>query len=84
MGADVNKKLVYDCNMTVGTLLDHLERGETVHCPHCGAELVAAMDIDSLTKLKVHPGIYCSNDPSHIRVYVDAQPRSDFWDQFQK
>lgn len=70
--------------MTVGALLDHLQRGDVVYCPQCGSELIAAIDNETAAKLRVHPGIYCLQDSDHVRVYVDSHPAPEFWDQFKK
>ena len=80
----MDNKLIYNSEMKLGTLLDHLERGETVHCPRCGSALVAAIDSETVARLKVHPGIYCSNELCHAAIYIETKRPAGYWDKFKK
>jgi hypothetical protein len=80
----MSNPLIYDVNMSTRALIDHLQRGETVCCPRCGAELMAALDRETAAKLKVHLGIYCPHSVEHVQVYIEAGATPGFWDQFKK
>ena len=68
----------------MGDLMDRVASGDTPICFKCGAELIVAINLDQITKHKVHPGIYCPNH--HIRQMIEiAWPdREAFWKQFEK
>ena len=74
----------YDASMTLREVLETTERGGRVLCPECGAELVVAFDEDTLQRLQVHRGVYCSNDHNHVAILVDVRLDPGFWEQFEK
>lgn len=80
----MSNKLVFDVNMSAGTAIEHLQRGEALCCPRCGAELIAALDLETAAKLKVHLGIYCPRDREHVQVLIETGATPGFWDQFKK
>lgn len=78
------RSFTYNRSMSLNDVLDAVERGERVLCPECGAELIVALDVDTLAKLQVHPGVYCSNDLKHVSILVETKAVPGFWEQFEK
>jgi hypothetical protein len=58
---------VYDGSREMRARIEVLVvEGVTLLCPRCHAELIVALDLESIQKHKVHPGIYCSQSPRHF------------------
>ena len=70
--------------MSLNDVLDAIEQGDRVLCPECGSELVVALDDETLKRLRVHRGVYCSNDVNHVSILIETKAASGFWEQFKK
>ena len=78
------KDIKYDKSMSLNEVLDAVARGDRVLCPECDSELVVALDDETIAKLQVHGGVYCSNDQKHVSILVDTPRDAGFWEQFKK
>jgi hypothetical protein len=59
--------LVYDETSAMrNNLEEYAKEGITLLCPRCKSELIVALDVESIRKHQVHPGIYCSKYPNHF------------------
>lgn len=77
-------RIVFDGNITITQALAAIDRGDILVCPKCGTDLVVAMTDEDVKRLRVHRGIFCGIDRTHLAVLIDVVPRPGFWEQFKK
>lgn len=65
-------------------LMERIEQGDKAVCHRCGAELIVALDEESIAKYKTHPGVYCPKRHIWDLVELRSPDHNKFWDQFKK
>lgn len=49
------------------------QRGIAIRCPKCRAQLIVALTVEEANQKKVHPGIYCPNDRTHVFTILELK-----------
>ncbi|MFO0790180.1 MAG: hypothetical protein U0805_12075 [Pirellulales bacterium] len=48
-----------------------LKEGKRILCRRCRSELIIALDLETANRLKVHTGVYCPKNSSHVCILIE-------------
>jgi uncharacterized protein YbaR (Trm112 family) len=79
-------KITYDPKEHTLRKIKHLiKEGYILICPECRSDLIVALTVEDANKHEVHPGVYCSNNKSHIGILVSlAESHKRMWEIMNK
>jgi exo-beta-1,3-glucanase (GH17 family) len=67
---------VYDgTDASLEYVAKHYKSGVKILCPKCNSELLVALDLETANQHKVHTGIYCTKDISHVCEMIELRSR---------
>ena len=71
--ATMTEPRILDDEMSLEDIASFTDKGGPLLCPVCNARLVVALDLKTANKKKVHTGIYCSKDKTHVRRIIETE-----------
>jgi hypothetical protein len=78
MSSENQVRRVFDnSHESLVALFEEHPKGVVFTCPKCGVDLQVALSKEEALEKKVHPGVYCPIDPSHVwRMFnLSGSPR---------